>query len=651
VNRNVFFTAAMAAALVRPAMADDVTISSRTTTPIATSSASNSSAGNITITPGGSVEVSTSGAAVTLDSNNTIVNKGIISNTMGSTSSGVHIVAGQTGSFLSTGTINVPGTKPDTATDQNGILLDGDGQFSGDIVAGNGSSITVSGLNAQAVSIRSDLIGNLTLGGTLQATGTTARGVFASASIQGAFVNNGNISALGGGTSTTTINADPGAAAGFGGNVGGGILNAGPVNTGDATVAASITVNGGMPALIIAPSIGGNVGDINIGVLSDANHPDYSIINRGRIAATGEQPGISTIGLQVGNGVGDSTGLNTILAGGILNSGSITASARSDNKNATSVAASASSATTVIIGAGATVPAFDNLAGGIITASISGPAGGTSNAMMLASGSTLSTLNNAGLISANAESTDTSITALFAEAIYDASGRVTTVTNSGTISATATRLDGGTQSTIAAYLGSTSAPVTFTNTGTVIGDITFGTGSNNWLTIEGQQASVTGKVSTTNSGRVNIAISSSGTGGSLVTSGAIRAGTLTVGAGGVLDLGIGTANGISASGNATFDATSYLRVTPLSLLPSDANITLIHSDTSLSFGDLSATTAEISIPFLFTGNLSSDSRNLILNLHRKTAGEVGLTGDDATLYDPALLAASVDSDLGSGLID
>jgi hypothetical protein len=156
VKRSVLLTAAMGAVLSRSALADNLTISTTTSSAVATATAANASPGNITIGSGGSVAISTAGAAVTLNSNNTLTNSGTISNSVGSSATGVNIIAGNTGSFINAGTINVPGTSPTTSVSQFGVLLSGSGAFTGDVVAATGSTVTVSGLSAQAISIQSE---------------------------------------------------------------------------------------------------------------------------------------------------------------------------------------------------------------------------------------------------------------------------------------------------------------------------------------------------------------------------------------------------------------------------------------------------------------------------------------------------------------
>src|SRR5262249_15841719 len=157
----------------------------------------------------------------------------------------------------------------------------------------------------------------------------------------------------------------------------------------------------------------------------------------------------------------------------------------------------------------------------------------------------------------------------------------------------------------------------------VTGDILFGSGLGNILTIEGPSASVTGRVHAI--GAVNVSVSGNTTGGTLTTNSASTLGTLNVGPGGTLNLELSQATTIvSANGDVTFDpTTSHLVLTPISLLPSGGNITLIHSNTLLTIGN--STLATASVPFLYTGNVTkTDSKTLKLQYTLKTPAALGL---------------------------
>jgi hypothetical protein len=650
VKGSVFFSGAIGViAAAAPSLADNLTIDKGMSSPVATTAAANGTAGNIDITTSGSVAINAAGAAVTLNSNNTVSNSGTISNSVGTGAIGVNITAGNTGSFTNIGTINVPGTgTPPTSTGQFGILLNGSGAFTGDIITKSGSTLTIAGSIANAIAIQSELNGNLTLGGSITATGSGTSGILTSAPIDGLLSNTGTIKTLSAGTSTTALNPVPGSAVAIGSSVLGGILNVGPVNSADKTAPATISTVGSAPAFIVAPSFGADAADIVIGVLSDSNAPGNSIINRGVISASGEQPGVTANAIQIGNASDNTSGRMTLLSGGIYNSGSFTATATSNSIDAVTLPPVATNATAIILGVGAVVPRITNDTAGTISAVTGGVQGGNAVALSIQTGASLTSLVNAGMISASANTTDTSIAALTAYAIQDTTGTLTNITNSGAISAAATALDSGAQSAIAADLSAANSAITFNNSGTVKGDLLFGAATSNQLSIDGAKAIVSGRIQTTRGGIVNVAVSNSGMGGTLQTDRVINAGTLTVGPGGTVDFQIGASSTvISTSGAAAFDAASHIVITPVALLPTASSIQLIHSDTSLGFGNFVATTATANIPFLFTGSLSAGAQDLTLTLQRKTASQLGLTGNAAAIYEPAAAAALEDSQFGA----
>ena len=647
-KRIVFFTGAIGVIVAAPSLADNLTIDSHTSSPVASATAAGGTPGNIDITAGGSVEIKTAGAAVTLNSNNAVSSSGTISNSVGTGAIGVNIIGGNTGSFTNVGIIDLPGIgTPPTSTGQFGILLNGSGAFTGDIVTKSGSTLTISGSVANAIAIQSELDGNLTLGGSIKATGSASNGVLTSAPIDALFSNAATIQTLSAGTSKTDLNPVPGPAVAVGSSVLGGILNVGPVNSADKTAPATISTVGSAPAFIVAPSLGGDAADSVIGVVSDNNVPGSSIINRGVISATGEQPGVAANAIQIGNASDNTSGRLTVLSGGIYNSGSIAASATSDITNAIKVTPVATNATAIIIGVGAVVPSIKNDTAGTISAVTGGIKGGNAVALSIQTGGSLTSLINAGTISAGANTTDTSIATLSAYAIQDATGTLTNIGNGGIISATATALDGGAQSAIAADLSAANSAVTFNDTGMVKGDLLFGGANGNQLRIDGANAIVSGRVQAVRGGAVNIAVSSGGTGGTLQTDRVINAGTLTVGPGGTVDFDVGSnPTVISTSGAVSFDAASHIVITPVSLLPANSSIRLIHSS-NLGFGNFAATSATAEIPFLFTGSLSADAQDLTLTLQRKTASQLGLTGDAAAIYEPAAAAALRDNQFGA----
>lgn len=650
--RHVLLSGAIAIGFSTPSPADDLTVSTATTNELKTSGASGGTAGNITITSSGSVTTSgTNAAAVTVDSSNTLTNQGTIANTATSSAIGVNLVAGNAGSFSNVGTISIPGTgTPPSSTGEFGVLVNGTGVFAGDIIAASGSKIVVSGSGAQAIAVQAELGGNLLLSGNITATGASSSALITTVPIDGAFVNRGTILSQSGTTSTVTANAQPGITVGFGGSIPGGILNAGPVNAADNTAAASIKSSGSLPVLDIAPSLASNAADLAVGAVVDNTNPGFGFINRGIIANDGTQPGISTLGIQIGNATGDTSGKLTSIAGGFYNSGTVRASATSDNSKATAAAVAASDANAILIGVGANVPTIVNPTNATITATTGGPLGGTATAVWIQAGGTLSSINNSGTISADAVATNLKTASLTAYAIRDANGVLTQVNNSGTISATTTVLDNNTQLAIAIDASAASVPLTLTNSGAVVGNVGLGTSNASQITIAGAHASLAGIVTTRANGRVAISVSPGGVGGSLETASVNKASTFAVGSGGTVTFDIGqNATIINTSGAASLDANSHILLKPVSLV-TVGSIALIHSDTSLTInGNLNTIASGATIPFLYNGSIGSDPKNLTLTIARKSADQLGLTGTASAVYEPVMTAAANDAALAAAL--
>src|SRR4051812_13463095 len=128
----------------------DTTITTATSTPLATSSS-----GNIGIENNGSIGISKSSvAAVTIDSNNSVINNGSISNTNTDGAIGVLIdtTAGNlfppVSGFASTGSIDLGGS----GTNKRGIIIQGGHTYYGAITLTNLTAVSVTGAAATAQS-------------------------------------------------------------------------------------------------------------------------------------------------------------------------------------------------------------------------------------------------------------------------------------------------------------------------------------------------------------------------------------------------------------------------------------------------------------------------------------------------------------------
>src|SRR5205823_8898656 len=277
------------------------------------------------IQPGGGVDVSVQGPAVTLNSNNTVENNGVIQNTFAGGAIGVHIVGGNAGTFVSGAGAGTTISAGGGGTGNFGILLDGSAPFTGNIITTAGGNLIAIGTNSVGLAIQAPLSGNLVLGASSSLVGQNITGVLVAAPVSGSVSILGNIGAAGTATFTST-QVDPlsGSAVAIGSGVSGGILNAGPTGPGDSTPIVTLVATTNLPALAIQPSIASSAtADMVIGGSASAANPKFSLINRGTIRNTDNDPGISTIGVQIGE-----TGAaahSVTLTGGIYNNGTISA--------------------------------------------------------------------------------------------------------------------------------------------------------------------------------------------------------------------------------------------------------------------------------------------------------------------------------------
>jgi hypothetical protein len=473
-RRNWLATAAAVPLLMTAstALAEKQVTSSTRTTPIATSTATDAgTADDVTITTEGIITLSTSGAIVTLDSANTVVNNGsLISNNV-SDSIGVLVLGGQTGGLTNAGAISLTEDYAAATTDdivhgafaegsnRYGIYVQGTSAFTGDIASSG--SITIEGNDSYGIYLQAPLVGTLNHAGTISVTGDNSYGIRVSGGVSGDVLQTGTVSVTGensvglaidsnvggkvslegtvsatgyrypSGSSVSTTLAQivaysdnllqGGPAVQIAGDVVGGVMLTGADSTVtvdgtttttvttsySSTGTASISVQGSAPALLI----GSDTRDVTIGAVG-VGADAYGLINKGSITASGVYSGFTATALQIG---GDA-GYAATVTGGIRNDGSITASAIEAD------------ATAVHLKAGADLAAFYNR-GSISSSSYSySQSTTTANAygLVIDSGATLSSLNNSGSITATrtGETGD-------AVAVLDSSGTLTSITNSG----------------------------------------------------------------------------------------------------------------------------------------------------------------------------------------------------------------------------
>lgn len=704
-KRTLMLSAAAAALLSGPALADT------TITTVSTSAHKTSTDGNIIINSGAGINAPSSTVPLlTIDSSNTVNNGGSLSAANQTNQLAVQINAGGfTGGFLTNGAIDLTGT----GTGKNALRLTGTSFFAGNITFDGNSTVNI--LGDQSIGVLTDsgttLHGNLSFGGTfamaqstagsttasgvtvaqllgdikgnlviasgaqVAAIGQGARAIVLTGNISacdplvvvgctqiGTFANSGTIAVAGiNQRSATAVNPESDSAVVIGGNLAGGFLNNGPINTADSVNSAgSISGNGigDAATIVVAPGLSATAG-VTLGAVTTDTNGAYGFINRGTIASAPVDSNLSTRTIAM---AGSSAAAPVTITGGIFNSGAIIAQASSSSSVTAGLISPAQvSATALFIGNFTTVPEIrvsgQSVAAGStrgsIGAIISGPEGGTATAIFI-NGTTgtsvpLITVEAGARISA-AATVSPDITAsnlpsgfvMNAVAIRDASNSLTAINNAGTISASAGTTDGSALTTSitptkqAVNALTNTVGLTFDNTGTVTGDVLFGSGSDSYYTHGtasvtathsgaiafgfgtdtlrvGAFANVAGSI--TASGNLDVQVDQTGTLSVQNIGSTLATRTLTVDGGsptsaGTINItvsqGVTTQPVITASNNVTFTPGANLNVAYGSFVTSGGAFTLIQAPTGqlvISDADVARYNAAVgggsTLPFLF----------------------------------------------------
>lgn len=689
--------------------ATSTTVSSNTTTPLATSTS-----GDITIATGASIKPANGNApAVTLDAaTGSLINNGAIffQNLNNVTGVLANVPAtGVTGSIDNTGSIEVDDNST-TTTDKNGIIhgpfangsgrygirVMGSGTLTADVSNDATASITIKGDNSAAISIESALAGtlanlgsisasgtnavgiqttnsvssNVTLGGTIVASGQNAQAVNLGGDIGGALLINGTITATG--YRYTTRSTDPnffaklsaddllqgGAALTVGGNVAGGVL-VDQTTTTDATTGAvtgvsqgTITSVSAAPALVVG-AMSRNVTIGNVGTDVDA----FGIEVKGSVTGSGIYDGISSTAMLVGLPGGGSVDTT----GGVRISGTV---------SATAYAASA----TALQMSNAIVPVF-RIEGAVTAAMSSDAAGAASTAISIGAGSNVTTLQNASSIFATVVGQQAN-----AVAVVDQSGSLSEVENIGVITAARSLNTAGavitgrnvafdlSLNTTGVHIlqyepsGQTVTPAISGSittgsgpdrleilAGTVVGDINLGAGANS-LSID-NSATVKGALDAPG-GTVAISV---GTGTLQIQDASqLHVPSLTLGAASTLvvtaDPSLNQATSLQVDGVASIASGAKIGVRLASILPGTASYTLISAQ-QLSAGALNSNLLG-DTPFLYNTTLSTDqvAGTVVATLTRKTAAQLGLPTTTMAAYEPLIANIGRDTGLEGALL-
>ncbi len=601
------------------------------------------------------------------------------SNNIGIKFSGLGTLSGSftssTSSQISVGGREAIGISIDTlingsVTSGSAITMTGGGSF------GIRSTKAISGsfaVNGSAQLAGQDSVGVMTgnIGGAYQITSTIATGSTAYYDS-----NNKLVAAVSGGP-----------AAWVAGSVGGGILLQGNQYT--TAKEATTTVPTDAPADSVLASEGTNFGAFRIGpntftesnmVIGVREGTNESVTLRGRIQSSTSTLGKAVTAMAITGGTGaNGQAVSTTLLGGVINAGG--------NIDASSVDGTA---TGLNISSRATVPYFSNVGDFVVSATDSGEnvvngittGGGNATGIVISSDSKLGQFVNTGNFTVNARGR--SFTAI---GIQDNSGQLEYFNNTGSFSAVIP--SGSTGKAIAADLSKSTKDITFSNSGTLSGDVYFGSGNDNFTSTAG---TITGNVSmgagnnivslgaTTYTGTIDLGSGNHNVtfaNGSVVTTSITRgsgrldlnvnSSTLTLNGGrieasdayfsGTTKVNIGVTNAnisrplIDVTGLFTIDSGVTIGTNLSGVVTKNETITVINAgQLRLNVPLTQLTTNSSSYIYGFQYRLNPTNQNqLLLDVTRRTATQLGLAQNIGSIYENSLTAMASDNELFSAI--
>jgi len=295
--------------------------------------------------------------------------------------------------------------------------------------------------------------------------------------------------------------------------------------------------------------------------------------------------------------------------------------------------------------------------GSIIT-SVVGDKPANSTPVLILAGGSLPSFTNSGAVSGLANSSDLAIASLNAYGVRDSSGTLTTVVNSGRLTAQATALTNNAQQTIAADLSHGSANRALPIPEPFIGDIIFGSAgmsggvAGNQLIIHGANATVQGAVRAVGAGTIDVHLGDDDHRRGLAY--AKRADHHA-------HAGFGRDGGMAldqASGNCADHFGDRPGGLPHRLqghagaLDLPAGQRHLHADSQRrpEFRRLRGGHLGSADSFHLQWRHHPQRQRLLLTLQRKTAAQLGLTGNVATIYEPLAKAALADNEFGAALL-
>ncbi len=406
-----------------------VTISDARTNPIDTQTEGD----DVIIDTQGSVTVTTTGPAITLNSNNDLTNNGTITIEDVDGATAVSLEGGADRNFTHAGTINVTEdfNPEDTDNDRivdgpvaqgtgrTGILISGASPFEGNVTLAQGSRVTVEGNNSFGMNLVQAAImsGDITNAGTISVIGNNSTGVNLAGAVNGNVENRGNVSVVGGDSHAYNISGD----------IQGGFVNSGTLGsngfrfaqripfggadtTGNEDLAAEDLLNGGS-----AVSISGNIsGGVHFDLVqeeildADGNGTGrFTTVRNSQVTQTGSAPAILIDGngtpIAIGrvSAISDPTdaNFNANLRFGFVNEGNIASQGVYNDFDATIISISDATIEGGVFNAGTlSVSTFRGPAGNTVEGVT--PGTGYARAIVLGQGAIVDQINNIGSITA-----------------------------------------------------------------------------------------------------------------------------------------------------------------------------------------------------------------------------------------------------------
>lgn len=459
--KHLFAAAAMAPlCFAASAVFADTTISDSSTTPLVTSTA-----GNVIIN--GSLTTKVDGAAITVDSDNTVTISGAVTVNDQPNAVGLLVIgnaAGRTSSInINGGALSALSTVKQVDTDKDGDLdgpfvgtagdpsvadpavryglrVTGPGTFTGTINQSGGAISVLGNAGSAGVSIETPVIGDISLTSQIGIVGDNATGVSIAAPVQGAVTIGGALASQGGSSSAASISGDISKTLRFNGSVSNTGYRYPARSTNTAAVAKLDTddlLQGG-PGIKISSSIAGGVWFYGVPTQSSTNADvdndgilDVSETTGFSITQSGSAPAI-----RIGGASAITLDDQGALAGntyGLILGGTVNAYGVYDNIEAHGVEIGGQGGSVAINGG------IDQRGTINAVAVMDHPAASTaptSTALELKSLASTPLINNSGTISSIVTNTAaaTDATPLVYGVLIDSGASVTSLTNAGTIS-------------------------------------------------------------------------------------------------------------------------------------------------------------------------------------------------------------------------